>query len=236
MTRPWRSSAYDALRRTVWLDACILFTVAVSACVAYPNSDERFNDEVVATAYDKKVDFSHYKTFSIDPEVHVVKNGESGILIQVPLDPQYADPIIAQIVKNMKDKGYEQVDHDKKPDLGLTVTGIDTTVTGYYSAYWGYGGYWGYPGYGYYYPYYYSYSYRAGSLITEMADLTKPPTGGGSDDDAGTDGGKRNAEGLEVVWSSIGYQVLESSASANLNWAKNSVDQAFAQSPYLGRK
>jgi hypothetical protein len=235
MTRPWRSSAYDALRRTVWFDACILLTLSASACVAYPNSDERFYDDVVATGYDKKVSFSHFKTFSIDPEVHIVKNGTNGTLVESPLDSQYAEPIIAQIVKNMTAVGYKEVDKDSKPDLGITVTGIDTTVTGYYSAYWGYGGYWGYPGYGYYYPYYYSYSYRAGSLITEMVDLTKPPVGGG-DEDAGTGTAKKTAEGLGVVWSSIGYQVLESSATANLNWAKTSIDQAFAQSPYLGSK
>jgi hypothetical protein len=233
MTRQWHRYGYDALLGPFRLAGCIALAASLSACVAYPSSDERFNDDVVATGYDKSLDFSLFKTFSIDPVVHVIENGVDDTPELTTLDPKYADPIVAQVEKNMKAAGYEEVAADAYPDLGLTLTGINTLVTGTYSAWWGYGYYWGYPGYGYYYPYYYGYAYRAGSLITEMVDLTKgPPTRG---TDAGdSDGGPYR--GLPVAWSSIGYRVLEDSGTANLTWAKSAIDQAFLQSPYLRNK
>ena len=61
------------------------------------------------------------------------------------------------------------------------------------------------------------------------------PSAGPGDEDAGDehDGPIR---GLPVVWSSIGYRVLEDNASTNVAWGKSSIDQAFTQSPYLGSK
>jgi hypothetical protein len=235
MTRHWLKYAFDALLGPYRLARCIALAASLSACVAYPSSDERFDDQVVATGYDKSVDFSLFKTFAIDPVVHVIQNGADDTPELGTLDPKYADPIVAQVEKNMIAAGYQKVNADEYPNVGLSLTGINTLVTGTYTAWWGYGYYWGYPGYGYYYPYYYGYAYRAGSLITQMVDLTKStPARRG---DAGTediDGGPYR--GLPVAWSSIGYRVLEDSGTANLTWAKSSIDQAFLQSPYLGTK
>ena len=126
----------------------IALAASLSACVAYPSSDERFNDDVVATGYDKTLDFSLFKTFSIDPVVHVIQNGADDTPELTTLDPKYADPIVAQVEKNMTAAGYHEVNADANPDLGLSITGINTLVTGNaYSAWWGYGYYWGYPGF-----------------------------------------------------------------------------------------
>jgi hypothetical protein len=235
MRRPWHCSAQSALLRSYWLGGCVALAASLSACVAYPDSSERFDDEVTATGYDKRVDFTQFKTFSIDPVVHVVKNTGDGTPELVEMDPKYAAPLVDEVTKNMKAAGYEEVESNKHPDLGLTLTGINTLVTGTYTAWWGYGYYWGYPGYGYYYPYYYGYAYRAGSLITEMVDLKDMTSSGPGDDDAGA-GHDGPIRGLPVVWSSIGYRVLDDNNTTNVAWAKSSIDQAFTQSPYLRNK
>jgi Domain of unknown function (DUF4136) len=214
----------------------ILAIATTSGCVAYPDSEESYDDDIVVTGYDKKVAFEDYKTFAIDPVVHIIKLSEVGDPEVSDLDPKYADPIIAETVKNMEDRGYQQVESSEDPDLGISITGLSGVVTGtvsYWYGYYGYyGGYWGYPGYGYYYPYTYAYAYRTGSLITEMVELKglEPPP---EDGDEGEDG--ENIRTIPVAWASVAYQVLlDDGAAANTTWAKSAINQAFKQSPYLG--
>jgi len=217
----------------------------LGGCVFYPDASERYNDDVIATGYDKDVTFSELRTFAVDPTIHITAANSDGSMVETGMEASLADPIVAEIVMNMTNAGYEQVMMPAgRPDVGITITGLRTTVSGTVSSWWGYGGYWGYPYYGYYYPYSYTYDYNAGSMITEMVDLTKtsvvggmPPAVGGTDTaqmPAQPEAG--NPSGIPVIWASIAYKVLDSNGQPNTQWATQSIDQAFAQSPYLRRQ
>ncbi len=88
----------------------------------------------------------------------------------------------------------------------------------YYPYYWA-PEYWG-PWDGWHYPYYVQYGYTAGSLLIEMVDLSAEPL--------------ENVP-LPIVWDSYIGGLLTSSEQVNLDRAVTAVEQAFIQSPYLGR-
>ena len=92
------------------------------------------------------------------------------------------------------------------------------------------------PGYCGWYPYYYCYpswsyegSYNFGSLVLTMGDVKNAAPGGGK---------------LPLIWTSSARGVLSEyytpgvpSGGANVNWARiqESIDRAFADSPYIRR-
>lgn len=217
----------------VSIASCLMLAASATAsgCVAYPDSDESFDDDIVVTGYDKNVAFGEFKTFSIDPTIKIVKLSEVGEPEITDMEEQYADPIIQAVRDNMEDRGYDEVPVEDAPELGISLTGINGIVTGTVGGWYGYYGYyWGYPGWGYYYPYTYSYAYRTGSLVTELVELDKLPPPDEIED--GEDNGD-DIRAIPVAWASIAYQVLLDGDAVNAAWAKDSVDQAFAQSPYL---
>jgi hypothetical protein len=223
-------------RASVWTT---LGALVLAGCDPYPGADGRFDDDVIATAFDQGVDFTQFKTFAVDPTVHLVRGSSEGGYEKRSLPDAQAQAIVQRVVKNMTALGYVQVKNDQDPDLGITLTGIDALVSGTVSGWWGYGGYWGYGGWGYYYPYSYAYSYRTGSLVTEMVDLTRmepPLADAGSSEVVDAGGIFDPSEALPVVWNAVAYQVLDRDGVPDVGWAKKSIDQAFEQSPRLGRK
>jgi hypothetical protein len=210
-----------------WLTLASTLAVLVGGvgCLTYPDSDKRLSEEIVVTHYNPDAKFDSYKTFAISPEV-IIFSEDDGELDKEPMDEAQGNQLIDQVVKNMKDRGYTQVDKADDPDLAITVSGLKGTVIGYYSSYWG--GYWGYPYYPYYYyPYYYSYSYNTGTVLVDAVDLNAAPPSRGDAGDAGADGK------VNVSWVGFVYGVLSSSKSENTADALNGIDQAFEQSPYF---
>lgn len=211
--------------------------LAATGCLTYPNSDERYNEEIVYSRYDSNADFQEFKTFAINPEVTVFSE-DDGDVEREPLDEDLAEDIVAKVVENLKDRGYTQVEPSDNPDLGLTVSVLSGTVTAYYSSYWG--SYWGYPYYYYYYPYYSSYSYNTGTLIVDTVDLKNAPPAGGDAgvgdagvSDAGVSDAGAGPGHLGVIWSGLVYGVLSTSTNENMQDALRGIDQAFKQSPYF---
>jgi uncharacterized protein DUF4136 len=221
-----------------WMAAVAV--LVLGACYGYPDSSERLDDDIVFTSYSDKADFGSYKTFSIAPEVHLVVVKEDGSVESKNLDAASSAALVSQVVTNMVQRGYTQVDSSLKPSLGISLTAVNGRVDGvvsggYYGGYYGY--YWGYPGWGYYYPYPVAYSYQTGSLIIDMADLkgaasTLPLDAGGV---VGADGGLTPG-GLPVVWTAAAYRAgvdIEHISPAGVKAAQQAIDQAFKQSPYL---
>jgi hypothetical protein len=200
-----------------------------TGCLTYPDSDERLDDEIIYTHYKTEADFGEFKTFAISPEI-VEFSEDDGKIERDTLEAALAEPVIEQVVKNMTDRGYTQVEHEEDPDLGLTVSVLSGTVTTFYTDYWGY--YWGYPYYPYY-PYYYTYSYNTGTVVVDAVDLKNAPP---PEPDAGPPapgGGDGGALGkLDVVWSGLVYGVKETT-SENVQDAMKGIDQAFKQSQYF---
>ncbi len=194
------------------------FTVIFSGCAKQPldniNSDE---SRIYITDHDSTANFANYKTYSISDSVAVITNNKS-IMQLNDVDSAY----ITAVKKYMQQAGYQLVNKNQNPDLGINVNHIISTTTGVisYGDYWGdYGGYWdpyywGYSGYGYYIPYAYAtYQIREGAVSVDILDL-------------------KNASSdhkINVIWTGL----IRGSGIFTVSVADAQVKALFDQSPYL---
>ena len=194
------------------------------ACHKEPYPQDSDAEYLVYTEPAKDVDFADFMTFDIADSLLVIGQSEK---------PQYSQSnnalaLIQAYRINMEKAGYIYTPSNPDADLGIQLTYIIKTerYIQYYNnyPYWWYD----YPGYwpssywgnwnGWYYPYPVTYTYTTNAFIAEIVDLTREKGGA-----------------LKVIWSCYiggpaGYSVQD-----DVNRMKNSVDQAFAQSPYLTR-
>ncbi len=197
----------------------------------YPNNDLTYeNTDIVVTFYNDSADFNTLSTYYLSDSVYFLDDEES----PDPIDD--SDVITNQIAKNMADAGYTRITEESPvaPDV-VILTGVfsETTVSvGWYYPWYGYGGGWWYWGaerstdyWGGYYPYYPSYggmpyytSYTTGTLVFDMMNP----------DDYDIIG---NDTLVRVYWNAAAQGVLSSGSSDTR--IKNSIDQAFLQSPQI---
>ena len=190
------------------------------ACSKYPPGVTRVQEDlVVYTQVDIQKDFNQFHTFAIVDSIAYIDNKDSVHI----LTPD-AQAVLDQIVMNMQNRGFLKVGNNDKPDLGITVSVIKTTSTSVYYPgwWWGYPGYyypyyWGYPDYGYYYPYYPTYitSYSSGTIIIDMADFINITPD----------------KKIPIAW--YGYIRALLTGGHTLDQVKQSIDQAFVQSPQV---
>jgi len=197
-----------------------------TSIVRYESAAATSCDEIIISGYDKQVAFQNYHTFAIDPSVHVPTASADGSISAAKLDAASATLVMAEVGASMTHMGYKHVDPHARPDLGITVTGINIDTDSVLSGWWTYGDFWGHPG-AYYYPYYHSYNHRRGSLLIEMVVLILPS---GAYPALGV---RERSLGLPVIWSSVAFEVLDSSGQLDLTLAVQAVRLAFKQSPYL---
>ncbi len=196
--------------------------IAFAACKKEPPTANLSNNFVVLTNYDTAANFSNYKTFAIRDTIVISTGNPKDSLWYGPT----ADSIIHACAANMKAVGYTQVFPGNGPtaDLGIQLIGIRNTVVYIGPAYWssmpGYARpcYWGYcNGYPYYYPYDYYYSVSTGSLTMQMADLKSAPA----------------TNAINMVWTANAFGQIGGDSSFYVDQCLRSVDQAFAQSPFI---
>ena len=206
----------------------LLFVSALAllafACQKEPYSQDSDGEYLIYTAPAKDVNFADYKTFDIADSVLVIGQKDK---------PYYsrsnnALALIQSYRTNMEKLGYIYLPSNPDAELGIQLTFVEKTeryVQYYDDPYWwlDYPGYWpaGYWGNwtGWYYPYPVTYTYTTNALITDMVDLTS-----------------ENAEGkLEIVWSCYIGGAASYSIRNDVNRMKESINQAFVQSPYLKR-
>lgn len=162
----------------------VLVGAALVACEPQPKLDDLTKDMVVQTAYDTSIDFTEYQTYSMSLDtIGLVSNASNATAIVNP----YATTVTTTVKKNLDGCGWQRVEPDQSPDLGVNVYIVnDVSVyqsVNYPSYYYGYPGY-SYGGYyGYYnYPYVSTYSSSRAVMVIELADLklldaqTKKPT------------------------------------------------------------
>jgi hypothetical protein len=193
----------------------------------YPNGPQSTSDlDLVLTNYSSTYDFSQKKTYALPDSViditgENVDNPQPGFEPEF-LSPVYSDAILTAIKQNMNIYGWNQVDKNDHPDVILLVSAMTTTTVFYYYDWW----YWDwwypgwYPGWGWYYPGYYpSYvtGYRSGSVLIQMTDPSATPQ------DAN----------VPVSWTSIFNGLVQGSTADVVARIQKSIDQAYAQSPYL---
>lgn len=211
--------------------------LCLAGCFSYPDSSERLDDDVVFTGHAKGQDFSNFKTFAIDPIVHVADVAADNKVSTSDADTRLSDDVVNHVSQLLEGRGFQRVQATEDPDLGVSITGITgeqagAVTGGYWSSY--YSAYWGFPGYSYYYPYSVAYTYQTGSLVIDIADLAAGRSlleqAMAMPDDTGPGG-------LGVVWGMVAYRAyVPDDQQGRVDAATSAIDQAFKQSPYLTRK
>jgi hypothetical protein len=209
------------MKKIIFISALALLAIG---CQKEPYPQDSDNEYLVYTAPAKGVDFTQYATFNLPDSLLIIGQGEK---------PHYSQSakalVLIQAYKaNMEKMGYVYTPSAADADLGVQLTYMIRTeryVQYYDDPYWwlDYPGYWpsGYWGNwsGWYYPYPVTYTYTTNALITDMVDLQS-----------------ENADGkLEIVWSSYIGGPASYSIQNDVNRMKESINQAFSQSPYLKR-
>lgn len=205
----------------------LLFTALLfTACEKEPDLNKVQNDYVIYTQYDKNANFNKGNTFYIADSVLVIGNKDSGATY---LNASEGNFIIDTYVNQMQSRGYTRVMDKNTATYGLQVSYVESTY--YYlnsNAWWSdYPWYWT-PSYwwpwmsGYWYhPYPFIYSYTAGSLITEMVDITSVTQ-------------QTTTAKPSIIWNS--YITDINTPSTNKNKLIKAIEQAYAQSPYISYK
>ena len=169
-------------------------------------------------------DFGTFSTYAIVSKMTVVDD-TTGVPVY---SFQPAPAILGAVERNMAARGYvlvARIDPESPPlvpvnaDLAINVSVLVGTDYAYVPCdYWTW---WGIPGYSCDLPWEWI-AYRVGTLLTEMGNL------------AGRQPGPPPV--VPRVWASAGYSVLTPENAQNVQIAVTSIDQAFAQSPYLVTK
>lgn len=200
--------------------AILAAALLIAGCSKDPLKNMTDEDSrIYITNYDKTADFSSFHTFSISDSVAVIKNGQLDKHTLTETDAAF----IQAVKNNMQARGFQQVEKDQNPDLGINISSVFNNQTGIisYPNYWGYYNsfwdpyYWGYGGYDYYFPYvsYGVYQIREGALSIDVVDLK--------------DVGKDNK--INGVWNGL----IRGEGIINASSAESQVNALFDQSPYL---
>ena len=226
------------MQRRLLLLAGAIMAGFISGCSSPPPSEARLNDSIVLTKHAPKADFSAYHTFFIRPEIRVL--AEEGTTD--PIEDRYAEPLLAETIEQLIARGYQQVNVKADAELAvelLYLRSVNTAVTCYS---WWDPYYWGYPAWGYY-PYYggcTNAAWRAGTLATMIVDLTPAQQAPGNGGEGGAPDGEEGAAGagpgqklLSTIWFSGVYGVENDYTESIVERARQGIEQAFAQSPYL---
>ena len=193
------------------------------ACQKEPSPQDGDNEYLVYTSPSKDVTFTSYRTFDLADSLLIIGQTDKPVYSQ----SDNALALIQAVRTNMENLGYIYTPDNPDADLGIQLTYMIKTerfVQYYDDPYWwmDYPGYWspGYWGdwYGYYYPYRVTYTFSTNAMVADMVDLTAEQGDG---------------KALKVVWSTYIGGPASPSVSYDVKRMTNSINQAFAQSPYL---
>ena len=213
-------------KKILWYVALLVMPFIISSC--YPGGAEYVDDlDVVATRYDSEFNFATAKTYLMPDTIMEITDSDNPENNE-PIRKDLNVLIISETAKQMQALGYERIFDtiNGYPDIYLTISAVSTTYVGsywnYWYGYWGWGGYWppyyG-PGWGWGYPGGVSYySYETGTLIMNMSDPEHADL---------------EEKIIPVVWLAGLNGLLQGSNSYTNDRAKQMIDQAFKQSPYL---
>lgn len=202
----------------------IVAAIAGWGCQSEPDSAKLIDEMVVSTNYDPDADFSAYTTYAMPTDtIGFVSNNSDDTIIVSP-ESTFPRHVIAAMKQNMDDRGYTRVTRNDNPDIGvnlMVVNDFNMFQEVVYPGSYGYpgnfyGGYWGYGSF-YSYPYVNTYAYNTGVLIIEFVDLKN----------------RTPDNKVKVVWDAYIGDVY--SAIDRLAQSKQAIDQAFIQSPYIGK-
>jgi hypothetical protein len=194
----------------------------------YPDYGMSTEDyDMVITRYDTSSDFGYFKYFYISDSIAHV--GDGGVIENPPSELTKNDALVIDMLSSQFEAiGYTRIyKKDDVPETELdrvfvvTNTILEVDIE-YYYYYWGYWG-WYYPYYPYYPPTYGgTYTYTVGTLVSNMNAIMKMES-------------KPDSLMIRPIWVSVINGLTSESSQSNIqSRVKNSIIQAFAQSPYLG--
>lgn len=196
----------------------------LTACHPEPDTKALIDQLVVSSNYDPTADFKNYATYAIPTDTIGLISNSSNDTIIVARESEFPRQVLNTIKSNLNARGYTQVEKNQNPDLGinvLVVNDFNVFQEMVYPPGYGYPGnyYFGYYGYNswYFYPYINTYAYNTGVLIIEIVDLKN----------------RTPENNVKVIWDAyMGdlYSTLDLSRQA-----EEAIDQAFIQSPYIGK-
>ena len=189
----------------------MLVVTAMWSC--YPGSVTTSEVDTVITVYDDEHDFSTHTTFFIRDTIDQIGEGEE-------LDDKFDQDIINRTAENMRNIGYQQVNKVDSADIVLLLskTSSNLVIVVPPPCYWC--GWPGYPGYPPYYPWYppgYVYTYPVGTLFCDMLDPSE------------------SGDETAARWTYRVNGLISGSDSFIRDRLNRTIDQAFTQSPYLGK-
>jgi hypothetical protein len=195
----------------------VLLAASALIIACYPGDELTVSEtDAVITVFNQSADFSTKLTYAMpDTVIHLVEEGDDDDITRA-----HDASILSGIRAGLEGLGFTESLDPATADVHV-LTGV--TVNDYVGYYW-YGGYWcywyGYPPAWGWYPYYpgggYSYSYSVGTILIMMFDR----------DDADA------TEPTAPIWSAaLNGLANQSSGGQRIS---NGIDQAFAQSQYLG--
>ena len=205
------------MKKSIYL---LIVALSLGACRQEPDLSELSNDFMVFTNRDTSAQFTQLDTYYMPDSVMVIGDSSKATY----WTGTQAEPILNAYASNLQTFGYTRTTDKSAADVGIQISYLKSVVyfQNYYNSYWwnDYPGYWS-PLYwggwsGWYYPYPVVYSYRVGSLLTDMVDLTDT-----------------TSSKLTVVWQSFLSGLLSSSSTYNTERTVQAINQSFTQSPYL---
>jgi hypothetical protein len=197
--------------------------VGLSAC--YPggptSADER---DLVVTVFDQNANFGAVRTYAM-PDQIIVREGSEEI------SEEAGEFVINEVARNMAQVGYvRELNPEQNGADVVVLVGANRSTNFVAYGNWGYGswgfwpgwGYWpGYgPGWGIGYPWVSVGSYETGSVFITMVDPNQP---------------NPSEQEIPAIWGAAINGLLGSTAG-NQAFITQTVEQAFRQSPYLGRQ
>ncbi len=203
--------------------AILLLTIGVSLTACRENAINDLSPAdtpVYITNYDRSVNFSQYRTFSL-PDSVIIQANDSYAAVKNSI----SDRFVTNVASALTAKGFQRVSQGQAADLGVAIIRVNNQYTGiasnpysYYSNYWGYGGFGGLGGYNPYYPSYYTYQVTDQYWEIQIVDLkNSPPAGSGAQ------------QQLNVIYDATirGTDITDTQA------VDTAVTTIFNQSPYL---
>jgi hypothetical protein len=193
----------------------VLGAALLASCYGYGAPDEVVFGEAVYTQEKPAYDFKPLSTYYLDPNIKIVEDNTSN-------EVAMPDTLKSTIDRNMQTvygwASDQTIGVGGKPNANVRLKAFVLKGTGavYYPGYWC--DYWVY--YGCYYDWYYAGSYKFGTILLDMGDLTQPPPTPGE------------PKPLDSLWVGVVYGVA-TSPTYDTQRILDGVNRAFSQSPYL---
>jgi hypothetical protein len=203
----------------------VLSLVVVGLTACYPggptSADER---DLVVTVFDQNANFGAIRTYAMPDELFVFEGSED-------ISEEAGEFVINEVARNMARVGYVRETNPEQNGADVVVLVAANRSTNYVAwGNWGWGGWgfwpgWGYwpgygPGWGIGYPWVTVGSYETGSVFISIVDPNNPNEG---------------EQQIPAIWGASVSGLLGSTAG-NQSFITQTIEQAFRQSPYLGRQ